>query len=284
MVNIFDSDGSTELPLDPKAGLPDATPTPNPADPNAAAHMDHSPLHGGQFFMASNMYHHLEGALPAPGVFRLYVYDDFKEPVDPRNFAGKVVFETYNEETGEFKEEDFPMEAIPGTDYLEGKIKQEMPAEFFASVWLAGKQNRYDFYFEELSEEPAYVPSSVVDSAPVTGDHSHERPPIRIPTDPKAIVVELAKRADRLEAQIENREWRTLYVPAFDSRDLAEALLERLGGLSSRDTGASRRAISRIMQGAVELDRAGDLADPARARKAYDRYLEGVTTLVGIFR
>ena len=68
--------------------------TPPSMDPRAAAHMDHSPLHGGQFFMAANSYHHLEGALPRPGEFDLYVYDDYKRPLDPRNFAGEVVFES----------------------------------------------------------------------------------------------------------------------------------------------------------------------------------------------
>ena len=289
MVDVF---GGNLAGGDPKADTVNADdlsiPAATPSDPNAAAHMDHSPLHGGQFFMAANQYHHLEGTLPQEGVFRLFFYDDFKRPVDPRNFAGSVIFETYNADTGDFSEEEFPLTAVPGTDFLEARIKPEMPAEFFASVWLAGEKNRYDFYFEETSVEPVNAPtrtSSTGATGPVgAGDHSHFRPPIYIPSTPKEIVAEMAIRAQRLESQIETGEWRTLYVPAFDSRDLAEALLERLDGLSSRDLGASRRAISRIMQGAVELDRAGDLADPARARKAYDRYLEGVRTLEAIFK
>ena len=45
------------------------------------AHQDHDSKHGGTFFMALDNRHHLEGALERPGVFRLYIYDAFTEPV-----------------------------------------------------------------------------------------------------------------------------------------------------------------------------------------------------------
>ena len=253
----------------------------DPADPNAAAHMDHSPLHGGQFFMAANNYHHLEGALPREGEFRLYVYDDFKQPVDPRNFGGDVVFEAWNEETETYDETRYPLFPAVGSEYLISEIPEAMPAEFFAHVWLAGEQQRYDFYFEETTVEPVGG-ASRGGGAIRAGPHSHERPPMTIPEYPAAITALIAQKRDRVRSQIENGEWLTLYVPAFDARDLAEALLERLDGLSARERGQARRAIARVMQSAAELDRSGDLADRARAQRAFERFDGGVRELVDL--
>ena len=252
----------------------------DPADPNAAAHMDHNPLHGGQFFMAANNYHHLEGALPRPGEFRLYVYDDFKQPVDPRNFAGQVVFEAWNEETENYDETRYPLDVAIGSDYLISEIPDELPGEFFAHVWLAGEQQRYDFYFEETTVEP--VGGGSRGTAIRAGPHSHERPPMTIPEDPIAITALMANKRDRVRTQIENGEWLTLYVPAFDARDLAEVLLDRLTGLSARQRGQARKAIGRVMQSAAELDRSGDLAHRARAQRAFDRFNGGVRELVDL--
>ncbi len=253
------------------------------APAEGGAHMDHSPLHGGQFFMAANQYHHLEGTMPEEGVVRLYFYDDYKEPLDPRNFAASIVFEHYDEKSGDFREEKFPMAPAPGTLYLEGEVPAIFPAEFYASVWMAGEQNRYDFYFTEKSVEPPGGSSQAARGGSVDPNHEHIRPPLTIPDDPVETVAALVERARQVDGKMQQGDWIKLYVPAFDGRDLAEALLGQLDGVAARDRGKIRRAVSRVMQAAAELDRAGDLADAGRARQALDRFREGIAAMVEVF-
>lgn len=54
------------------------------------AHADHTPKHGGQFFMARDQQHHIEGTLGALGVLRIYLYDEFTLPLDPQGYGGEV--------------------------------------------------------------------------------------------------------------------------------------------------------------------------------------------------
>ena len=50
---------------------------------DGGAHQDHDSKHGGTFFMALDNRHHLEGVLDRPGIFRVYLYDAFTQPVSP---------------------------------------------------------------------------------------------------------------------------------------------------------------------------------------------------------
>ena len=53
-------------------------------------HGNHNPQHGGQFFMAPDTWHHLEGTLPRQQLFRLHIYDDYARTLPPDGARGRA--------------------------------------------------------------------------------------------------------------------------------------------------------------------------------------------------
>lgn len=63
------------------------------------AHGDHNPRHGGQFFMATDAWHHIEGTYPQNGLVRVFFYDNFTKPLPLRGkgMVGSVVIRDKND-------------------------------------------------------------------------------------------------------------------------------------------------------------------------------------------
>src|SRR5688572_33296655 len=57
--------------------------------PALVPHGDHNPKYGGIFFMAPDVFHHLEGVIDG-NEFRLYIYNNFTEPLDVRRFQARA--------------------------------------------------------------------------------------------------------------------------------------------------------------------------------------------------
>lgn len=108
--------------------------------PPSLAHADHSPRHGGVFFMAPNGIHHLEGTL-REDEFRLYLYDHFTQPIDARPYQARV---------GNRR-----LEAAPNGEYLRLQLDSGPgPIEVTAFVRFAsGREERFDFVFHDSGQE-----------------------------------------------------------------------------------------------------------------------------------
>lgn len=242
-------------------------------------HMDHNPLHGGwQFFMADNMYHHLEGTMPEPGLFKLYFYDDWKTPLDARNFSGSLYVMSEDEATGEVTETEYALYVDqPGDEFLVADLPSELPIAFYTKVWLAGEEKRFDFEFEELT---------TVESTPTLEMrlHEHDCPEVSIPADTAGKIRMIVERLDILQGHIAAQEWLLLHCPAYEAKDAMEALSESPGqDLNIRQVGNLKQATALINRGALALDRAGDASDAARVAKAFETFSEGVEMLLEIY-
>src|SRR5256885_8133927 len=125
------------------------------------AHGDHNPRHGGQFFMASDNFHHLEGTYPRDGVFRLYFYDDFTRPLSRAQtsaFAARAVTrEVFDPATKTYKDaEAAPMTLAKNGSYFEARVPAALPAQITAKVAFkpGDTEHRFDFSFPVLTKEP----------------------------------------------------------------------------------------------------------------------------------
>jgi hypothetical protein len=119
------------------------------------AHGDHNPVHGGQFFMAEDNWHHVEGTYPNPGLFRAFFYDNFKKPLPGKNFSGSLmVLDKTDKELA-----TLPLAASRDGNTLEARIPPQLatfPLRAKATIKYDPKarEQPFDFVFNELSKDP----------------------------------------------------------------------------------------------------------------------------------
>jgi hypothetical protein len=126
------------------------------------AHGDHNPRHGGQFFMASDAWHHIEGTYPQAGLFRVFFYDNFTKPLAAKSFGGSVVVRDASDK------EIAKVALAPGSvsNTMEARIpaaQAGLPLRVTASIRFSetGKEQGFDFQFNEYSKDPGQ-PSAAV--------------------------------------------------------------------------------------------------------------------------
>jgi hypothetical protein len=152
----------------------------------ARPHGDHNPKHGGQFFMAPDNRHHLEGAFPHPGVFRLYLYDDYSKPLprdQMRTAAAKVVTQQVDRKAqGTTPTQSFTLVPDRNGRYLEAKIgKTALPAALQAKVKFQADapEHVFDFSFDRYSNEPTAPPPPLTMAPAASAPSSGE--PVTVP-------------------------------------------------------------------------------------------------------
>jgi hypothetical protein len=244
-------------------------------------HGNHNPQHGGQFFMAPDNTHHLEGTLPSPRLFRVYLYDDYARPLAAgrvKEFRGQV------ESAGR----SVPLSSSAKGSYLEARIEQvAFPARMTAKLRIKpdAPDYRFDFAFPAVTKDPNAItarnrtsPGSAP-SKPVAAAGAPNNPDPAI--DPALIQVPIPSAVPEILAQIRTRDRQVLdlitrgnlpavFVPAFQARDLAIALEARLDGLSPANRDAAAAAIAQLVRAAWILDTSGDNGNRGQSLAAYE--------------
>ena len=145
------------------------------------AHGDHNPRHGGQFFMAEDKWHHLEGTYPKGGPLRLYLYDNFTKDLEPRDvraISGQAVVLDGNHVAGE----SVPLTRSRDGKTLEARITNiAFPLRVQARVKFkeATRDQPFDFTFPSATMDPT-PPAPVLTGASVRASS----PPATTPRTP----------------------------------------------------------------------------------------------------
>jgi heavy metal-binding protein len=280
------------------------------------AHGNHNPQHGGQFFMAPDNWHHLEGAYLPNGVFRLYLYDDFTRPLPlakVRGITARVVTkQTFDPATRTTKE----LTAVPlvrNGRYLEARVGAlPLPAQMSAKVKFerAAPEHLFDFTFDAYSKDPGSAPrvTTAMPSAapPVSTAAAAATPdpapapdptttaavasgvdpalvPVPIPETVPEMLAQLRTRSDQIRTFIDRGSFASIYVPAFQAKDLALALDAHKDELPPERRKVAEPAIGRLVRSAYLLDAFGDIGNRQQIGEAYSMFTAAVTDIESAF-
>jgi hypothetical protein len=230
-----------------------------------STHANHNPRHGGLFFMAPDLWHHLEGVYSPDEMFRVYLYDDYTKPLAPdlaKQVAGRVVLkETFDPATRTTKElAAAPLVLAAGGEFLEAHVgKLKLPAEMTAKLKFTRdtQEYRFDFAFPEFSAETT------------SGPGTSAAPLFEVPDDAGEILKLFGERMALIGDLVRKGAFGEVWVPAFQAKDLALALDVRTRTLPPAERGKATDAVERLVRAAWMIDAAGDTGNRAEVEEAY---------------
>ena len=286
---------------------PDGTPTVQRR--TLRPHGNHNPQHGGQFFMAGDNWHHVEGTYPRTGVFRLYVYDDYARPLsaaDLKKVSARVVtnetFDSRSRTTTEIAA--FALRPSRDAGYLEARVSGvRLPAEMTAKIRLKpdAPEYRFDFTFAATTKEPPRVApanTSATPSARTGRNTTSAKPDVSpavataapaplaatpIPETIPEILAQLKARDSEVRELIRQGNFAAVWVPAFQAKDLAVALEPQIGHLSPAARETAEPALQRVVRFAWLLDSFGDLGNRQQLEDAYAAFARAVADVAATF-
>jgi hypothetical protein len=264
-------------------------------------HGDHNPRHGGEFFMAEDMWHHLEGTYPRPGLFRAFFYDNFTKDLAPDEFSGRVIVTSTRETVPLVRSRDGKtLDAVFKTTEKPSKASPTL-LRAFVQFRKDGREQPFDFTFADLSREPvAAAPVTTrapapaepppPQDAPVVVDVPLNMPPglaealdeSKLPTTPAGLLAELESRAQQVDSLATGGNLAEIWLPAMGTKTVALAIDARSRELPAPLRAAVSAAVTEIVAAAWAIDAYGDLGNRQKIVEANRRLAAAVAALKAI--
>jgi hypothetical protein len=233
-------------------------------------------------------------------VFRLHLYDDFTKPLPIAQIRAMTAEVVMNDpRTGQ--EQTIPL--VQRGRYLQATIGTlPLPAKMYAHVQFkpGGVHNRFDFAFEAYSKEPAATAAPTMTRAMPAAPASANAPaatpvaaaampapaasevssgvdpalvPLPIPDSVPEMLSQLRTRTEQIRTIIDRGSFASIYVPAFQAKDLALALDAHKQELTADRRKIAEPAITRLVRCAWMLDAFGDIGNKQQITEAYDMFV-----------
>jgi hypothetical protein len=250
-------------------------------DSSPGSHMDHSPRFGGIFFMAPDAFHHVEGTHPRPGVFRLRIYDNFTELIDPSGADARAVLEEeWDAASRQYRElRAVALEPDASGRFLEAAIGEAgLPVEVTAKLRFVpgGPEERFDFIFGALSDETAGAsprPDTVIAAppSPLFGGST-----LPLSDSPAELTREILAREARIDELIAAGQFTEVFIPALEAKELALAIAPLMDPAPAPEL---EEALRDIVRAGWLLDWYGDLGNRQKVVEARDILKPAVAAL-----
>src|SRR5436853_307384 len=269
-------------------------------------HGDHNPRHGGQFFMADDSWHHLEGTWVRPNIFRVYFYNDMTQPLAVIGFSASAAKSDANG-----NDIAAAVSLKPGRTDDRNTLEVAMPgaaqhANFTLRVKFKpeDKERVFDFTFADYSREPVSATPGTATLAPITtavvqsqtpssaaaapDSNSYVPPALRpeppLPTTAPELLAELSKRAQSVKNALDQGDLTGLWYPAIGAKEVALALEENhISEIPEDQRPKMASAVKRLTLAAWEIDAAGDLGNKERVLPLYRDFSSAVADIESIY-
>ena len=286
-------------------------------------HGDHNPRHGGQFFMADDNWHHLEGTWVRPDVLRVYFYNDMTQPLAVTGFSaqaaksdasGNDITPFTSLKPVQTKDSNILEVPMPGTT---------LPAKLTLRVKFKpdDKERVFDFTFSDYSNEPGSAlpatsaaqiaaqpssqapasapspdtssaapnPSAATTALPQTSDSvtftpGTFRPEEPLPTTTPGLLKELADRAESVKMLLDEGNLGGVWYPAIRAKDVALALEQsHLIEIPEGQRPKVTSAVRQLTMAAWQIDAAGDLGNKERLLPLYGDFSAAITDIESVY-